>query len=477
MKVTPSLLIILTTLVVFASIAFVGGVGGGQREPAPVTLTASALPSSSSALSARVHLIDHLPPGFVTDGSVDYSSGVREAFACAADGTLILPNFPVLVSRKQGQNWCVLIDAPMLVEGSPRSALVEAQGGVQLLRVENVTGFTIHDVTLKGRAVAGQGLAHGLLQVFGGAEILIERVRIAGSDADGIAVSGASGVCITACSVSHASKSALYVNASSRVRIAQNDLVAFGGQRTNAGAVVGTGIQISSNRDVVCSQNVLKSGIGVGILVNALDGGAAPVGTIVSENRISDVSNPTNGNVSCGIRLANGSGDGRTQTVVNGNSLRGCGIYGIYVENHHGALVTNNSVVESERSGIVVASVQGAVVTGNIVLNSGTSGLTNYAQVQLINQASGVVVRGNEVRDLGSFEPGAAADVVRDQSGGSINAVEPTLVFGDGPRFTGAAQFGEVILNRGPEAGTYIGWVCVQAGEPGIWRPFGRIEP
>ena len=474
MKSTPILLIVLATVVVFASIAFVGG--SPKRQVAPIVAPALTMPSTSSELSRTVHLIDMLPPGFVTDGSVDYSNEVRTAFQAAAGGRLVLPNFPVRVSRAAGQNWCVRVEAPTLVEGSPSAALVEAQGGVQLLRVQNVEGFTIRDVTLRGRASQGQGLGHGLLQVFGGKDVLIERVRIDGCDADGIAVANTEGVTVRGCTVVHASKTALYVNGSSRVRVTGNEAVAFGGHRTPQGAVVGTGIQLSSNRDVVCSQNVLQGGTGVGILVNSLDGGAAPLGTIVSENRVTGVTNPTNNNVSCGIRLTNGSGDGKTQTLVTGNSLRGCGAHGIYLENHHGALVTNNTVAESERSGILVSTVQDAIVSGNIVLNSGTSGLTNNYQIHLINQATGVIVRGNELRDLAAFEPGAAVDAIGDESRGTPNVVEPAFVVAEAPRFKGPSQAGEVVLDRSPTAGSYIGWVCVQSGDPGVWRTFGRIE-
>jgi hypothetical protein len=474
MKVTPTLLVVLATLVILSSIALVQDKRrvAGLPTPAPPI----APPSSTTVLTRDVALIDFLPPGFVTDGSVDYSQAVREAFLAAANGTLTLPNFPIRVSRANNQAWCVLVEAPMLVTGSASSALVESQGGVQLLRVRNVDGFTLRDVTLRGCPIQGQGLAHGLVQVVGGRSIHIEGVRVDGCDADGIAVAQSEGVVIDGCTVSRASKSAIYVNASTRVRVHANEVIAFGGQRTNSGVVVGAGIQLSSNRDVVCSENIVQGGTGVGILVNALEAGVAPVGTIVTANRVTNTTNPANSNVSSGIRLANGSGDGRTQTIVSGNSLRGCGAFGIYVENHHGALISENSIVESQQSGIMIASVQDAIVIDNVVLNSGTSGLTNYHQVHLINQATGVVVRNNELRDLASYEPGAAKDSVLDASQGTNNLVEPTLTFGRGPNFTGVARRGDVVLARAPGAGDYIGWVCVSSGEPGVWKPFGRIE-
>jgi hypothetical protein len=474
MKATPILFVLFATAVILASIAFVQQRRQIAALPTPPPVV---LPSSSTVVTRDVALIDFLPPGFVTDGSVDYAEAVRDAFRAAEHGTLTLPNFPVRVSRANGQPWCVLIEAPLVVSGSASSALVENDGGVQLLRVRNVDGFTLRDVTLRGRMIQGQGLAHGLLQVIGSKSIRIEDVRIDGCDADGIAVAQSEGVLIRGCTVSRASKSAIYVNASTRARINANEVIAFGGHRTSTGVVVGAGIQVSSNWDVVCSENVFQGGTGVGILVNALEGGNAPVGTVVNSNRVTNTTNPTNSNVSSGIRLANGSGDGRTQTIVSGNSLRGCGAFGIYVENHHGALVSENSIFESERSGIMIASVQDAIVVDNVVMNSGTSGLTNYHQVHLINQATGVVVRNNELRDLGAYATGAARDSVLDASQGAPNLIDPTLTFGRGPIFTGTGRRGDVVLERTPRAGDYIGWVCVTAGEPGVWKPFGRIEP
>ena len=471
MKVTQALLVILATLTVIGTVAVVS-----SPTPMFTPRVASPPPSTNPRLSRDFALIDFLPLGFVTDGSVDYSTEVRRAFAAAAGGTLRLPNFPVRVSRAPGQNWCVLVEGSMLVEGSPNAALIETQGGVQLLRVRGVDGFTLRDVTLRGLTGHAQGLGHGLLQVFGGKHVHLERVRIDGCDVDGIAVSGVEGVTITGCSVARASKSAIYVNASRRVRVEHNEAVQFGGHRTPTGTIVGTGIQLSSNTDVVCAHNVLESGTGVGILVNAVESGAPPVGTLVTHNRITGVTNPTNGNVSCGIRLANGNPDRRTQTVVSGNSVRACGQHGIYVENHSGALVTQNSVFESERTGIMVSSVQGAMVVDNIVMNSGTSGLTNLFQIQLINQATDVVLRGNELGALDGLAQSTARDAIHDGSAQGANHIDPFLRFGNQQLAGRPARRGDIALTRNPTTGGYVGSICVTAGTPGIWKPFGRIE-
>lgn len=40
---------------------------------------------------------------------------------------------------------------------------------------------------------------------------------------------------------------------------------------------------------------------------------------------------------------------------------------------------------------------------------------------------------------------------------------------------TGLYQKGDIIWNNNPQPHSYIGWVCVVAGEPGTWMPFGQI--
>lgn len=57
---------------------------------------------------------------------------------------------------------------------------------------------------------------------------------------------------------------------------------------------------------------------------------------------------------------------------------------------------------------------------------------------------------------------------------GSATGMPRALYAGSPPR-TGTWQVGDQVLNREPKAGGYLGWVCVVAGSPGEWRPFGAI--
>lgn len=48
--------------------------------------------------------------------------------------------------------------------------------------------------------------------------------------------------------------------------------------------------------------------------------------------------------------------------------------------------------------------------------------------------------------------------------------------YGTAPPRKGAWQVGDIVYNLAPRPGGYIGWTCVEAGSPGTWKGFGRIE-
>ena len=40
---------------------------------------------------------------------------------------------------------------------------------------------------------------------------------------------------------------------------------------------------------------------------------------------------------------------------------------------------------------------------------------------------------------------------------------------------TGTYTVGDIVWNQNPSVGKFVGWVCVRAGTPGSWYPFGQI--
>jgi len=40
---------------------------------------------------------------------------------------------------------------------------------------------------------------------------------------------------------------------------------------------------------------------------------------------------------------------------------------------------------------------------------------------------------------------------------------------------SGSYNAGDIVWNIEPKMNSYVGWICIQAGSPGIWAPFGKI--
>lgn len=424
-----------------------------------------------------VDLLEYLPPDPAIDGSVDYTTEVQNAIDAAAGRTLVLPDFPILVSERPGTNWCLLITQPMSIVGSPSSVLLETQGATQILRATDVSHLRYVGFTLEGNGLQGDSLAHGLLQVHFGTNITIDGVTVRGSDADGIAVANARDVRVVNCRVFGASKAGIYLSDCKNGVVSNNVVTYFGGHRAPGNAVVGAGIQLSSNRNLVCAGNVISDGTGMGIFVNAGSGGPRPLGTTIEGNRIENVYNYANANVSSGIFLANSNADRATQTLVTSNSIRSCGRYGIYVERHAGASIVGNSITGTALSGILIGAAQDVRVEDNLVLNSNVSNLYGEAGIRLASNAQRVHAANNWIKNLPQYGAGSALEYTMDESDGvGENVIESRVISATGPPQSGDFQRGDQVRNAAPSIGNFAGWICIEAGSPGVWRPFGRIE-
>ncbi len=41
---------------------------------------------------------------------------------------------------------------------------------------------------------------------------------------------------------------------------------------------------------------------------------------------------------------------------------------------------------------------------------------------------------------------------------------------------SGSFTQGDIVWNSNPQPGNFVGWVCVKAGNPGMWATFGEIR-
>lgn len=60
---------------------------------------------------------------------------------------------------------------------------------------------------------------------------------------------------------------------------------------------------------------------------------------------------------------------------------------------------------------------------------------------------------------------------------GNIKWANKLFAIDTKPPESGSYTKGDIIWNSEPKANSYIGWVCTATGNPGIWRPFGLIQP
>ena len=356
----------------------------GERAAASADVTTaerSELTPSMGGATARPQagrsrsLLEFLPDGYAIDGSVDYRAELQHAIEASVGATLELPDFPIRIGRAPGQVYGVRLLSGTHLVGQPTSLLFTEEFGLQLLRGEGVENLTVERVALRGPGGDGRGLGHGLLQITGGHDVSLRHLDVWSADCDGIALSQVERCRVESCIVIGASKAAIYLSACDGAIVQGNHVREFGGHVVPSGKRVGIGLQLSSCNDVVCSDNLVADGLGVGILCNANQGGAAPKGHLIANNRVRGVTNADYPAVSGGLRLANGSGDTRTDTLVTGNSIADCGRNGIHVEHHDGSLISRNLVTRSEREGILVGTIDGLQLTGNLVTASGAAAI------------------------------------------------------------------------------------------------------
>ena len=60
--------------------------------------------------------------------------------------------------------------------------------------------------------------------------------------------------------------------------------------------------------------------------------------------------------------------------------------------------------------------------------------------------------------------------------GGAVRFQNKKQEVGDAAPRSGIYRQGDIVWNTMPRPTAYIGWVCIQEGNPGIWKPFGQIS-
>jgi len=60
--------------------------------------------------------------------------------------------------------------------------------------------------------------------------------------------------------------------------------------------------------------------------------------------------------------------------------------------------------------------------------------------------------------------------------GGAVRFQNKKQEVGEAAPSSGVYRQGDIVWNTMPRPTAYIGWVCIQDGNPGVWKPFGHIS-
>ena len=188
------------------------------------------------------------------------------------------------------------------------------------------------------------------------------------------------------------------------------------------------GIMVKETADVLVSSNKIGNVGSMGIFLNYISDRATIIG------------NDVNTALSTGIYL---DSLGTPDVVVSDNTVSNVVNYGVNISHGRYVNVIGNNVTDvtgSARGFLVGSGVTKAIVSGNV---------TNA------NTPTFITIGNNISQELNSWNH-------------TINqrSTAPS---------SGTWNVGDIVYHTAPVAGGFIGSVCVTAGTPGIWKPFGAI--
>lgn len=188
-------------------------------------------------------------------------------------------------------------------------------------------------------------------------------------------------------------------------------------------------------------------------------------------------------------------------TITKSNLCEVGHLKGLIVD---GGLAVNQQLVydpSSNRLGIGTdqPAAKLSIVDQNIELifgagqtNLGKIGTFNSTGLELVtNNTTRIVIQADGNIVLGNPSAGDVSVVVLGKLGVNVSKPDPrsalhvngALKFNDKlhlsgmePPSGGAFNEGDITWNTVPQPGRFVGWVCVRAGNPGVWNGFGRIE-
>jgi hypothetical protein len=116
------------------------------------------------------------------------------------------------------------------------------------------------------------------------------------------------------------------------------------------------------------------------------------------------------------------------------------------------------------------------------VRNTKSLGLVTDDQIRILVDEKGDITFGHEMKDstitraYGKFSVGIKNPREQFEVAGNMRLGGRLHGKGDEPPVEGTHVVGDIIWNTKPRPGGFVGWICIQNGNPGLWKPWGPIN-
>jgi len=97
--------------------------------------------------------------------------------------------------------------------------------------------------------------------------------------------------------------------------------------------------------------------------------------------------------------------------------------------------------------------------------------ITDNKERIVLKEHGGVEIKGSV--GINVQYPGEDVDL---QVAGAVRIQDKKISVGNEAPISGNYNKGDLQYNTNPEPGGYVGWICVESGNPGKWKRFGAIE-
>jgi hypothetical protein len=133
-------------------------------------------------------------------------------------------------------------------------------------------------------------------------------------------------------------------------------------------------------------------------------------------------------------------------------------------------LSNGHSVVQVEPTGLYINPT--GQDTGGSVLrlrHSDDENLVQTLAIDTVPQKDAIIVKDSQGIQLRLRDGNLMAKT-------SLSVGNKKITWAIDPPRTGRWEQGSVVYNATPQSGQHAGWICIQTGEPGVWRTFGKID-